>query len=94
MKAIGIGFVKHASVFRGDGIFIAIVFFYSVNLGLPYAGRNLVHAVDMFVPIVEVAHNGNLNGIGCPNAKCKSILFNFMSAEEFICSVIFTFIKR
>lgn len=63
MESVGVSLVQELAVLRVDRILIRIVLLHAGNKALPYACFIPLHDIRIPTPAVELAHDGDLDGV-------------------------------
>ena len=69
MQSVRVGLKNRLARRLNDGIFVGRILSKVRDKQLPYSALNRFHDVGVFVPVVEVAHNGHFFCIRSPHAE-------------------------
>ena len=96
MRAVGVVFQLDCTGFRQNAVLIECIFRQLVECCLPDAVRNGQHRMAVAVPVVEIADDRDIDGIGSPDAKDRFLgtVANLgMSAEKALRIVVLPLIE-
>ena len=97
MEGVGIALVVILTILRADGVLVRIVLFYTRNEQMPDALLVALHHVCIPAPAIELAHDGDLNGIGRKHGEVIPLLSvhcHWVCTHKFIGAAVTAGIKQ
>ena len=96
MRAVGIVLKHDVAGFCQNTVFIDRVRRKLIECCLPDTVRDRKHRVRSAVPVIEIADNGDINGVRCPDPEHRlsdPVLHLGMRTEEALCIEIFALVE-